>query len=733
MDFPENTEAVLDTKILSDFIFELNISRRCVTSYPKGHPIISASVKKVVSLLPKLLEFRDEITLGIARDTLIFGKDFLDRKNPVYQDYAKILFHHGIAALTVDKNLDAEELLRFNETLSQNREKIREEGGIERVVESAGIRHLRLKAIKYGLFRATEDKQIEAPGDGGEGEKKSTIWGDFVHALLEGTLDPSGDRLPVTDEIDPAILAQIINEQGPNGLASRELSYEQEIASYIRRVLGNEQDSLKRKAYLDKLGKFVNNLNPELRRQFLTETLKFDALPEEFAEEILPQFSEEVILETLENMNLQNLPPSPLILSLLQKLSKTFRPGGSSKTVIAEVKDTAHELSEKLGSIFRQDDIEFAVPESYQDTLRNIIASEEISGLDPDGMESLKKSLDSHCVDIQMAGVIVEILKSGLAGDNTEGLERNLMDLCGYFLEVGDFQALNHLHDRLIGCNDSPPAGVPYSPIKKVLTAFETPEFAEGVLNGLQSWGKEKYPDIQKLVQKVGKPFVEPVLDRLAEEPSLSIRRFYLDLLLEMGAVVRDAALSRLRDKRWYFVRNLTLILRHLDDPSILPAIKRILGHPHPRVREEVFRTLSHFRDPDADRMLLADLSSQEKEVQRSAVQLAEDSRSPEVLNKLLELLNRRSVFGADFDLKIEVIRTLAKIGNPESLPHLERLLRSKNFLHRQAMNRLKAEAMISLEFYPTKEATILLERFSRDRKPWASQTLEKIQLRANS
>jgi hypothetical protein len=380
------------------------------------------------------------------------------------------------------------------------------------------------------------------------------------------------------------------------------------------------------------------------------------------------------------------------------------------------VKDAAHEISKKLSTIFRQDGFEFAAPESYQDTLKNIIASEEISGLDPDGMESLKKSLDSHCVDIQMIGVIVEILKSGLAGDNTEGLERNLMDLCGYFLEVGDFQALNHLHDRLIGGNDSAP-GVSYSPIRKILTAFETPEFVNGVLNGLQSWGREKYPDIQKLVQKVGQPFVESALDRLAEEPSRSIRRFYLDLLFKMGAVVRDVALSRLRDKRWYFVRNLTLILGHLDDPSILPAIKKILGHPHPKVREEVFRILSHFRDPAADRIVLADLSCQEKEVQRSAVRLAEDSRSPEVLNKLLELLNRRSVFGADCDLKIHVIRTLAKIGNPESLPHLERLLRRKNFLHRQAMNLLKAEAIISLEFYPSKEAVLFLERVSRDRR----------------
>jgi hypothetical protein len=40
-------------------------------------------MEKVVSLLPTLLEFREEITLGIARDSLIFGQNFLDRENPV--------------------------------------------------------------------------------------------------------------------------------------------------------------------------------------------------------------------------------------------------------------------------------------------------------------------------------------------------------------------------------------------------------------------------------------------------------------------------------------------------------------------------------------------------------------------------------------------------------------------------------------------------------------------------
>jgi HEAT repeat protein len=321
-----------------------------------------------------------------------------------------------------------------------------------------------------------------------------------------------------------------------------------------------------------------------------------------------------------------------------------------------------------------------------------------------------------------------------MAGENTEGLERNLIDLGTYFLEVGDFQALTNLHDQLSGC-EQPPPDIPYSPLKKALAAFETSEFMDGVLKGVHYWGKEKYPHIEKLAKQIGKALIEPALGYLAEEASLSIRRFYIDLLIKMGEGVRNAALSRLRDKRWYFVRNLILILRHLDDPSILPAIKKLLGHRHPRVREEVFRTLSYFQDPDAEQMLLEDLSSQEREVQRSAIQLAEDSRGPEVFHKLLDLLNRGGIFGADFDLKIEIIRTLAKIRNPESLAHLERLLRSRNFLHRQAMNRLKEEAIGSLEFYPAKEAIPFLEGFSGDRElaNGVSQTLKKIMARAGS
>src|SRR3990172_6595829 len=142
---PHQQETAFDSKLLSDFIYELNIARRCGLSYPPGHPRIQASIKKVMSLLGRLLEFREKITLGIARDVIIVEKYHLDKKNPVYRDYAKSLFQLGIATLTIDRNLTEEQFLKFNGILGLNRERLKDEGGLFAILQGSGLGHLEIQ------------------------------------------------------------------------------------------------------------------------------------------------------------------------------------------------------------------------------------------------------------------------------------------------------------------------------------------------------------------------------------------------------------------------------------------------------------------------------------------------------------------------------------------------------------------------------------------------------------
>lgn len=52
-----------DTKLLSEFIYALNIARRQVLSYPSGHPMAAIATTKFITVVPRLLKFHKEITL----------------------------------------------------------------------------------------------------------------------------------------------------------------------------------------------------------------------------------------------------------------------------------------------------------------------------------------------------------------------------------------------------------------------------------------------------------------------------------------------------------------------------------------------------------------------------------------------------------------------------------------------------------------------------------------------
>lgn len=180
-----------------------------------------------------------------------------------------------------------------------------------------------------------------------------------------------------------------------------------------------------------------------------------------------------------------------------------------------------------------------------------------------------------------------------------------------------------------------------------------------------------------------------------------------------MGTAARDAAILRLSDKRWYVVRNILVILRNLGDSSSVRYLYRLGNHPNPKVRQELTRTLVHFRDPEGDKLILRDMSSPDLEVCSNAIQLAGKCANPVIIKALLELLQKGGFSGQEFELKRLAINALADMGNVSVLPELERILKSKNFLHPVMLSRLKGEILKSLDRYPAASARKLLDPFA--------------------
>jgi HEAT repeat protein len=365
------------------------------------------------------------------------------------------------------------------------------------------------------------------------------------------------------------------------------------------------------------------------------------------------------------------------------------------------------------GCVLRDDDIEARIP-GPERISPETLQTETVTDPDAAELEELKKSLDAPSMDLQLSTIILEIFTSDVSADKRDSLKENLIDSCRYFLGIGDFGALHELHGRMLEYGRKTPEAD--RPMQGVFSLFAQPEFIEEVLDGPRIWGKDKYPEVQNLLLSIGAPFVDPLLNHLAEEENLSIRYFFIDCLLKMGEAAREPILSRLYDGRWYFVRNLVMILRKLGNPSELPlptSLRRLLRHPHAKVREEVLKTLLEFKDPDADRMLLNDLSGKDRAVRLNAATLAENSQSRPILDKLLEILQKGDLFGSEMDLKKRIVQTLAKIGNPEILPDLEAILETSSLIQRNALKQLKVEIIRSVEFYPGAASSALLERLS--------------------
>jgi HEAT repeat protein len=73
-----------------------------------------------------------------------------------------------------------------------------------------------------------------------------------------------------------------------------------------------------------------------------------------------------------------------------------------------------------------------------------------------------------------------------------------------------------------------------------------------------------------------------------------------MSLAIRIGVEAVPAIQEKLSHPRWYFVRNLCLILGEIGFRGAVFGIARVLDHPDPRVRKEAIQALGKLKAPEA-------------------------------------------------------------------------------------------------------------------------------------
>jgi len=102
---------------------------------------------------------------------------------------------------------------------------------------------------------------------------------------------------------------------------------------------------------------------------------------------------------------------------------------------------------------------------------------------------------------------------------------------------------------------------------------------------------------------------LDVVLRSLEDEKSIAARKFLVEVVAGFSPSSTPVLVSRIRSAPWYVARNLTIALGLKGEETVVPVLRSLFGHDHPKVRREAILALGHF-DAAAARDALREVTS---------------------------------------------------------------------------------------------------------------------------
>ncbi len=714
-------ELPLDTRLLSEAVIELNISRKNVGIYPPGHLQITKSIDRAYEILQKLFEIRPEMTLGVAKDTLLVGHDYLDQKNPVYRDFALSMNQQEIAAVTFLSGLQKDELVKFHRILTTKPEDIRASGGINKAMNDSAIVHIKIHVIDYRNFHATEEQEIVRSQSKSVGDKTGAgLWQDFVTHLSAGTLAGSGEQgisLKEAEQFDPAELARLLNERKLDAGAAIQ-SYDRIISDHVRERAEKKQLTSDQSATLGNLNKLLRELHPELRKQFLSvafQRISTHASTVD-ANDLLGGFQDDMVIDMLSQASAEGKEISPTLTGLLGKLTKAHAQGAAFATPqrsepapSPENREMPSILPEHMETLFAREMYENYVSEDYEAMLKRLTEGSERSQ-EKFSLEEFKKTLEDDYLDFQIGRALLAFMAENIDEEDYKELAQKLMTIAPGFLKTGNFFLLWDIFETLRKHTmEKPVKGIRES-AEEARKLFLTADFRAQALDAFEIWIKDKGQEAAGFIQALGSETVPGLMDIYSRDESVGGKRIVFNLLCIFGEPAVREAHKRLNDFRSYFVRNLLIFLRRAGNQASIAYVRPLLQHQNPVLHMEALNTLLKLKDPEAIKTLGATIDSSDPDIAFQAIALAGQYRVREVTGDILSKIKRAVLFESDYRENEEIIRALGEIGDPCAVRDLEKLARAAWTLYPKSLLRMKEHLFESLERYPKESIADLLK-----------------------
>ncbi len=681
----------LDAKLLSSAIIELNISRRSVGLYPADHPIVKESLRKAFSCFENLFELSHNITLGIAKNTLVVGDFLLDARNPVFKEFAESLHLKGIAAVTFYSGLTMEELQGFHELLVA-KDSFTGPAIVGRA-ESKGIKSIKFIPLDISKFGFAEDCLREEGTD-------CALWESYVSGLIDGKLAESaseGILLSVRQEDIAAFLNDRIS-------GDDETAYDRVITSYLKK---RENAGIRTEAF-SKFLSLIDNLSPELKQQFIKRSFGQPVVGAAETESLLKEITA-YDMERLEAILHEN---SSIIPESLSNLLAKLRHAKADESFLdrlavnhGAIDDI--EIDENMIRLFQNDKFNDYVDKHYQEQLQRMMQTPKISAAHM--IEEVEGHYREELTDKTFSEIVLELLEGDLIErEDYQCLLARIPVVTRQFMGTGRFCEISEIYNTIYLHSRS---GKFKNDAFGILSDFfHSEDFLSELIEALKLWGRFEREGGLRFAKMNKGYLIGRLLDALSEETDSSVRKFLLYVLSSFDDEIFPEVIRRLSDPRWYVVRNMMYIIREAGGIKHVTHVRRFARDKNEKICFEAVKTLVHFKTSDSLSYIKVHLNGDSPELRSKIIRLVGTYRCGDAVPFLLQLLEKKDIFGSGSGEKISLIRALGKIGDPRALGVLTKIYNSNAIFFKADLDQLRVEIFKSIENYPRDSVNHLLD-----------------------
>jgi hypothetical protein len=426
-------------------------------------------------------------------------------------------------------------------------------------------------------------------------------------------------------------------------------------------------------------------------------------------ERLLAELTEEDLKKLIEIFEISSVTIPVSLKNLLDKFSESsfkvafsFDTTTRGKTYVDDI-----EIDKGIIKLLEEDHFDTFVSEEYQKELEMMIKGVEAE--ESQLTEMLRQDSGERIVDKALSEVILELLNSdSINSEDYLKLVTELSGLVDSFLETGRFQDLCDIYNTIYSYSLSGRFKVEATGMVDYF--FRSEQFISRLIGAFKFLGKYDTEGAVRLAKVLRLYLISPLLDAFTEEANPNIRKFLIYLLSNIGVDVAHEAVKRLNDKRLDNVISMIVLIRECGGKDYVKHIRPFGKDKNKRISMEAIKTLLHFGDREGLSYLKVFLRGNDPDLKEQALLLSGTYKVKDAVPYLIEIIEKKDIFGTGSYSKIPAIKVLAQIGDPQAIESLKRLYKSKGIFYSSARNELKLEIFKSLKHYPVYAIKPLLE-----------------------